>query len=941
MARREKQSSPGPRPKRAPAPVHSSKEAAVASTAADELPARDTTSPSSMIELEQRAEAGDGVAACKLGDHYKDGDLISQDLVVAFRWYSRGAELGNREAQNNLGSMFLNGLGCKLDQAQAIHWYRASAEQGLAIAQFNLAKRYLHGDGIDRDYTKALDWFRKAAVQGETWASCEIGTMYRFGQGVPRNPLAAAEFHLIAADRGDDVAIGNLSRYRVELEELALSGSQMASLFLCRIYNRGFGVEKSQPMTWAWISWAKKHCAYDTDADSAEEATEAYEFYHVIPLESRRQGERRLAEMRAAHTKRNRKTRASQKARQAPQSDKGGVMIHDYRGELDCAVRAATAAGTLLRGAFHSGEPEIDHCAEEEIQKILTAGFPQYGYHGEELGFVSPPQDSTGHLWLVDPDDGTAAFEKGFRGASVSIALLRDGRPVLGVVYAYCAPDDAGDCFTWAEGAGPVKRNGSDIRSPRAGVPETVLVSHHADQNPQANAILAAPMRYRAVPSIAYRLALVAAGESRVAVSLNGPVGWDYAGGHALLLGAGMELYDQIGEPICYDRNGNSSCGGRCFGGPNSLVQELKGRDWNCALRRVPKKPEPYSICWPKRGCTVNDAGLLARAQGCMLGQLAGDALGGLVEFESAALIRQNYPAGVRLLEDGGHWSTLGGQPTDDSEMALALARSIVKHGAYEPDAAARAFAWWYKSNPFDIGNATRTAVSAAAAAVRAGKSAAEASRSAALPDSQANGALMRVSPLGILGSGAEEGKAGEWAQEDALLTHPNPVCQHANRVYAETLAFAIRTGGNRKQIHRFALEVAKRAESPQSVTEALVKAASKPPDDYSRQMGWVLIALQNAFWQLLHAESLEEGIVSTVISGGDTDTNAAIAGALLGAVHGRNAIPLQWLDRILSCRPISGIAGVKRPRPEAFRPVDALWLAERLLWLGRKRQPN
>jgi len=217
-------------------------------------------------------------------------------------------------------------------------------------------------------------------------------------------------------------------------------------------------------------------------------------------------------------------------------------MTHGYRGELDCAVRAATAAGTLLRGVFHSGEQEIDHRAEEEIRKVLMDGFPRYGYHGEELGFVSPPQDSAGHLWLVDPDDGTAAFEKGFRGASVSIALLRDGRPVLGVVYAYCAPDDAGDWFTWAEGMGPVKRNGTEIPGPGTGVPETVLVSHHADRNPRANAMLVAPMRFRAVPSIAYRLALVAAGEARAAVSLNGPVGWDYAGGHALLLGADLDL---------------------------------------------------------------------------------------------------------------------------------------------------------------------------------------------------------------------------------------------------------------------------------------------------------------------------------------------------------------------------------------------------------------
>ena len=61
--------------------------------------------------------------------------------------------------------------------------------------------------------------------------------------------------------------------------------------------------------------------------------------------------------------------------------------------------------------------------------------------------------------------------------------------------------------------------------------------------------------------------------------------------------------------------------------------------------------------------------------------------------------------------------------------------------------------------------------------------------------------------------------------------------------------------------------------------------AADSPPDDYVDKMGWVLIAFRNALWQLLHAENVEEGIVDTIMRGGDTDTNAAICGALLGAV--------------------------------------------------------
>ena len=66
--------------------------------------------------------------------------------------------------------------------------------------------------------------------------------------------------------------------------------------------------------------------------------------------------------------------------------------------------------------------------------------------------------------------------------------------------------------------------------------------------------------------------------------------------------------------------------------------------------------------------------------------------------------------------------------------------------------------------------------------------------------------------------------------------------------------------------------------------------------------------------------------------SGGDTDTNAAICGALLGAVHGRSSVPEQWQRMVLTCRPLLGQPGVSQPRPAVYWPTDALTLAERLL---------
>lgn len=129
------------------------------------------------------------------------------------------------------------------------------------------------------------------------------------------------------------------------------------------------------------------------------------------------------------------------------------------------------------------------------------------------------------------------------RGSAVSIALLHEGEPVLGVVYSPLSPNDDGDLIAWAEGC-PLARNGRaldvDLRQASLDRGSFVFLSQDADRNPEANArLLGAGVRYRSMPSIAYRLALVAAGEGVAATSLNGPVSWDYAAGHALLRGAG------------------------------------------------------------------------------------------------------------------------------------------------------------------------------------------------------------------------------------------------------------------------------------------------------------------------------------------------------------------------------------------------------------------
>jgi len=311
------------------------------------------------------------------------------------------------------------------------------------------------------------------------------------------------------------------------------------------------------------------------------------------------------------------------------------------------------------------------------------------------------------------------------------------------------------------------------------------------------------------------------------------------------------------------------------------------------------------------------DQSFLSRAQGCLLGQLAGDALGGLVEFQTPSDIRKEYPDGVRKLADGGTWNTIAGQPTDDSEMALMLARMLVELGRYDPAEARKVYVFWLDSKPFDCGMTTSSGL-----------------RGQPNHDSQANGALMRVSPLGIVGAHYELNQVAKWARQDAALTHPHPVCQQVNALFTMAIAHTILTECGPKKLYEEIKSWAEQMDVEKSLLDVVTDAAVSPPIDYVHHQGWVLIAFRNALWQLLHAPNLEEGIVDTVMRGGDTDTNAAICGALLGAVYGREAIPGQWVESLLNCRPVAGHPRVRRPRPECFWPADALELGQRLVSL-------
>jgi len=579
---------------------------------------------------------------------------------------------------------------------------------------------------------------------------------------------------------------------------------------------------------------------------------------------------------------------------------------------LPAVVATVSEAGAMIRAEFHrhggprgSGSKAAIDTEVEQVLKARLLGLHACGFVGEE---TDRDCASGSDVWVVDPQDGTTDFLAGRRGSAISVALLRAGRPVLGVVFAPLAPDDHGDLIAWAEGAA-LTRNARPVRRGAGGDPVVIAMNVAAADYARHNHETLPGIRIRAIPSPAYRLALAAVGEVDAAVSLvAGLDHWDIAGGHALLIGAGCKLVERSGRPVDYRRHSFDGC----IGGPEDVVAPLVG------ARPGPGPREKRTSVQLKGH--ISDADRLARAQGCLLGQLAGDALGSAVEFRSAAEIARSHPGGVTRLTDGGTWNLIAGQPTDDSEMALALARAIASSGAFDPATVAQAYVRWAQSGPFDMGTTTRAGIAALAEGRQA--------RS----DSQSNGALMRVSPIGILAAGDPALAAG-LAAEDARLTHPHPVCQAASAAFAAAIAAGV-AGGTAEEMCAAAGLHAGDGDGAELVRERLARARRHEPEDFERQMGWVLTAFQNAFHHLMRGTQVAEAVCVTVARGGDTDTNAAICGALLGACQGRAAIPLQWRNAVLSCRPAQA-RGIHHPRPQEYWPDDALELAEALLASG------
>jgi ADP-ribosyl-[dinitrogen reductase] hydrolase len=336
------------------------------------------------------------------------------------------------------------------------------------------------------------------------------------------------------------------------------------------------------------------------------------------------------------------------------------------------------------------------------------------------------------------------------------------------------------------------------------------------------------------------------------------------------------------------------------------------------------------------------------RARGALIGLAVGDALGTTLEF-SAPAAPPPFPKRLegphREIVGGGPFSVAPGQVTDDTQMAVCLATSLLACDGYDGgDAAARYVEW--SRVAFDAGNQTKSALGAVANGVPP----LEAGRSVwlgapGLPPA-GNGSLMRTAPIGV--RFALDPRARMAASlRDSSITHFDPRCQLACvalnaaiaaaitqrpseplNIFEQAIGELIRAGPLLARTRTVSAHV--RRAAVDAILEDLNLALEPDPHlgggdvDIHRTRGFVRVSLRLAFWELYQAQSFEAALIDVVNRGGDADTNGAITGALLGAFWGEQAIPRRWREAVLGA-----LAGRDGPWADTYHPRRLLALAD------------
>jgi ADP-ribosyl-[dinitrogen reductase] hydrolase len=283
------------------------------------------------------------------------------------------------------------------------------------------------------------------------------------------------------------------------------------------------------------------------------------------------------------------------------------------------------------------------------------------------------------------------------------------------------------------------------------------------------------------------------------------------------------------------------------------------------------------------------------RAIGVVLGAAVGDALGAPFEFAPrgtfSARLPDRRPDGQGDMIGGGAFDWEPGEFTDDTQMGLALAGSLLDRGGYDPDDLWHRWQVWARASS-DVGSTTRFALGH------------RDWRDVEHPDpgmTAANGALMRAFPLALVTLGSDVATARAVTVHQSLLTHAHPAA-----AWGAWLGVAMMRAGVVGDDPLATLESELVVLSQQDRTTAtrftvMLDPAWEPEDGDRERIGngsvWGCLA--QAVWALRRHDRFADVVAAVVDLGKDTDTVACVAGAIAGAREGASAIPSGWVGPV------------------------------------------
>lgn len=286
------------------------------------------------------------------------------------------------------------------------------------------------------------------------------------------------------------------------------------------------------------------------------------------------------------------------------------------------------------------------------------------------------------------------------------------------------------------------------------------------------------------------------------------------------------------------------------------------------------------------------------RFRGCLLGLATGDAVGTTNEFTHREDLVE-----ITDMVGGGPFQLKPGEWTDDTSMALCLAKSLIDRGCFDPVDQQQKYLSWFRrgymsSNGvcFDIGNTVRTALEYF-------EMTGEALAGSTDPNTAGNGSIMRLAPVPMFYF-PDLKKMCHYAALSSKTTHGAPEAVESCELMTILINRAL-SGATKEAILAPVDHPFKQAKL-QRLAE--MQFLQKPKDDI-KSSGYVIDSLEAAIWCFAQTETFQAAVLLAANLGDDADTVAAIGGQIAGAYYGATGIPSTWRQRLVRSGDIIRIA--------------------------------